>query len=888
MKYHRLAYLGCVLVLHWLTATGPLRAQDLQSTTSARPSDAEGLREFENRIAPLIAQHCLECHDTATKEGGLDLSRRVAALAGGGSGKVIVPGNAAESLLWQLVADGQMPQDRKPLAPDQKQQLREWIDAGASWSVEVIEPVAPVRAPRFADHVVRRLTVPEYIETVRSAVGINIEHDARRILPPDLRADGFSNTAYNLNVDLEHVQAYAELAEIAVGRMDVPAFARRFTQSQKLTDENLRTLISKMGKWLLRGPLEDAEIDAFLRISSSVAAERAGFEEAVSCIIEAMLQSPRFIYRIEKQRGDGTDPRISDYELAARLSYIVWGGPPDEELMRAADSGELSDRNALEAQVTRMLQDARAVERSAQFICEWLDLDRLINLKPNQNRFPEWDEQLAADMRTETLAFFQHVVWEQKRPLSELMNAQVTYLTPRLAAHYVLDGNSEDTSSEAPSQRRIRHLTPDTRHLDGLAALYTFQDGGGDTVHDVSGNDEPLDLTIADPTAVRWTEDGLSIESPTLIASSTPPNRLSAAVKSSNSITLEAWVAPADTNQSGPARILSLSSGTIQRNFTLGQDTDRFDVRLRSTRTDANGLPSLASPQGSVELRPTHVAFTRDATGRTKLYIDGELKATGHADGDLSNWDESFTLTLANESTRDRPWRGTLSLVAIYSRALSPEEIQSRCQLLSRYDLMQVPSRGGLLTHASVLTVGGDEASMVARGLFVLRDLLYAEVGDPPPCVDTTPVPTKPGQSQRAIAEVRLADASCAGCHSKFEPLAFALEKFDGIGAYHEVDEHGNKLRDDGQIHFPGASEPISYQSSREFMNLLAGSERVKKNFTRKVTQFAVGRPLVAADEPVIEEIHQAAEKGGGTYTSLITAIVMSDLVRMAPTEKNP
>ena len=126
---------------------------------------------------------------------------------------------------------------------------------------------------------------------------------------------------------------------------------------------------------------------------------------------------------------------------------------------------------------------------------------------------------------------------------------------------------------------------------------------------------------------------------------------------------------------------------------------------------------------------------------------------------------------------------------------------------------------------------------------------------------------------------------SCGGCHSKFEPLAFGLERFDGVGAYHEKDEHGNKLREDGEILFPGDAKPVSYRSPAELMDLLAASDRVRKTLTWKVAQFALGRPLVAADTPILDEIHESAQKAGGTYSSVITAIVMSDLVRLTPTE---
>ena len=175
---------------------------------------------------------------------------------------------------------------------------------------------------------------------------------------------------------------------------------------------------------------------------------------------------------------------------------------------------------------------------------------------------------------------------------------------------------------------------------------------------------------------------------------------------------------------------------------------------------------------------------------------------------------------------------------------------------------------------------------MVTRGLFILRDILSSDVGDPPPGVDTTPVPVKPGMSNRTIALARLKDASCVGCHSRFEPLAFGLEKLVGGGGGGGGGGVGNKLRDDGEILFPGQKKPVPYKSSTELMDLLAKSERVRQTFTLKVTQFALGRPLVDADAPAVEKIHESAWKSGGTYASLITAVVTSDLVQTTRTEK--
>lgn len=199
---------------------------------------------------------------------------------------------------------------------------------------------------------------------------------------------------------------------------------------------------------------------------------------------------------------------------------------------------------------------------------------------------------------------------------------------------------------------------------------------------------------------------------------------------------------------------------------------------------------------------------------------------------------------------------------------------------LIRYDLSSNPARGGLLTQGSVLTMGGDDASMVTRGLFVLRDLLRGTVKDPPPCLDTTPIPSSPGQSQRVISEERVANQSCGGCHEKFEPLAFGLERFDGLGSYYKRDVFGNRLRQDGEILFPGTAEAQSYKTSAELMDMLAASERVAETITWKLVQFVMGRPLGARDASEIIKIHENAREEGGTYQSLISAIATSDLIR--------
>ena len=144
-------------------------------------------------------------------------------------------------------------------------------------------------------------------------VGVDIGKKTREILPPDLRADGFSNTAYNLGIDFKHVEAFGKLAQIITDRMDVLKFAAKFSKSQSLsTDDTMRDHVAAMGKHLLGGILDKREINDYSGIATTVSSAGGNFEDAMRFIIEAMLQSPRFVYRMEDQRAmAGRDHRAN-------------------------------------------------------------------------------------------------------------------------------------------------------------------------------------------------------------------------------------------------------------------------------------------------------------------------------------------------------------------------------------------------------------------------------------------------------------------------------------------------------------------------------------------------------------------------------------------------
>jgi len=165
-----------------------------------------------------------------------------------------------------------------------------------------------------------------------------------------------------------------------------------------------------------------------------------------------------------------------------------------------------------------------------------------------------------------------------------------------------------------------------------------------------------------------------------LINSGTAASKVTAAVVASDEITVEAWIAPDNTAQNGPALIVTISDSTTTRNMTLGQGVwsttgDRIEARLRTTGTGANGTPATQTAAGTLDTSVQHVVYTRTSAGVTTVYIDGVAQTTGTASGDMTGWDTTMQLALAAELDGTRTWEGEYNLVAIYNQALTQAEI---------------------------------------------------------------------------------------------------------------------------------------------------------------------------------------------------------------------
>ena len=211
------------------------------------------------------------------------------------------------------------------------------------------------------------------------------------------------------------------------------------------------------------------------------AASEAGFEAGVQMGLQAILVSPEFLFRLEREPADtrpGEGYPLSDIDLATRLSFFLWATVPDEELLELAGGGRLSDPVVLERQVERMLADPRSETLATRFAHQWLRLQDVGKVWPESYLYPDFSQQLADALVRETELLFDYLVRED-RSLLELVDADYTFLNQRLARHYGIEG---DFAGE--DFRRIRY--PDGRRRGVL--------GHGSVLHltSMSGRTSPV------------------------------------------------------------------------------------------------------------------------------------------------------------------------------------------------------------------------------------------------------------------------------------------------------------------------------------------------------------------------------------------------------------
>ena len=328
-------------------------------------------------------------------------------------------------------------------APDEKIEVS--ID-GARVALLEIDPFMSESDPQGMVIETEPIHVRAGPQRVTAAFLLNAEGpDNDLIKPIDYKlADSNIGSAYGVTT-LPHLRDFLVTGPFAVtGISETPSRKRIFSCRPTAPEEErpcARQIIRTLAAKAYRRPLETDDLEDLL-VFFDLGVEEGGFEIGIRTALQAILASPHFVFRLEEMPADvapGEIYRLSDIDLATRLSYFLWGTHPDEELVALADGGRLSDPAVLEAQTRRMLEDPRAEALATRFAYQWFRLQDLEKIHPDALLYPYWDHRLVEAMLRETELFFEHLV-RTDASFFELLTADYTFVNERLARHYGIPG----------------------------------------------------------------------------------------------------------------------------------------------------------------------------------------------------------------------------------------------------------------------------------------------------------------------------------------------------------------------------------------------------------------------------------------------------------------
>ncbi|MBL8951765.1 MAG: DUF1592 domain-containing protein [Myxococcaceae bacterium] len=284
----------------------------------------------------------------------------------------------------------------------------------------------------------RRLTRRELGNTVAVVMGIT-DRPADALLPEDLHAEGWpDNDAELLTAGSAHVRGYSALAEDLSARITATNLATFTKCAAPVTDACARTFLTDdFGLRAFRRPLTAAEKGRYQTLFTQSRAAWS-LREAVMVTVEALLQAPPFLYRVEAQAAPTAKP--SSYEMASRLSYLFTGAPPDDTLMTLAAADQLQTPATIATQVQRLIADPRAKSVVASFHKQWLGFEDVLNISKNETVYPMWSDTLRPHMLKETELFVDAVFWDPAAKAGDLLTAPYSYMNKPLADFYGVSG----------------------------------------------------------------------------------------------------------------------------------------------------------------------------------------------------------------------------------------------------------------------------------------------------------------------------------------------------------------------------------------------------------------------------------------------------------------
>ena len=429
-------FLGLSLILCLASPCGG-RADTGGADHEALKADSEAF--FSDRVTPFIKNYCIACHQNRRPtQAGVNFSPALKA-----------PGHAAFHDQWKRAVAKVKAHDMPPKGAPQPS------DAERRMFVDWIAKLKYLSEKDPGRFVIRRLTKTEYRNTLHDLFGVELS--IADGLPDEVSGEGYLNSLSPLQ--LEH---YLTIADRVLDRIVAPEGAQPTEVQERLfgepagpqtgSREAAREVARSLARKAYRRPPTEVELDVLVEAFELGRQNDLGYEQSLHLMLKAALVSPQFLFITpagESEASTGIVP-LDDYQLASRLSYLLWATMPDDELMALADSGTLHEPEILEAQVERLLQDRRSRALFDGFGAQWLGVGGLESQVFDPAVFPQMTSEMREAMYEEARLFFESIVRED-RSVINFVNGDYTYLNGTLASIYGL----EETVT-GPEMRRVQ------------------------------------------------------------------------------------------------------------------------------------------------------------------------------------------------------------------------------------------------------------------------------------------------------------------------------------------------------------------------------------------------------------------------------------------------
>ena len=394
-----------------------------------KKKDAKPADPFVREIKPVLDRYCVSCHKPGKKKGDLDLT------AFASTADVLKHLDRWQYLVERVNAFEMPPEGSREPSHDEKANLNRWFERLPKPKTDCTQ-LASDRTQRFYKGYVmsRRLNRSEYVTAVGDLLGTHLPES---VLPSDgSGGEGFDTNGDTLFSSPILLEKYLDAADQAVASTTAAGLRARLGTP----DGSPRALIAAFARRAFRRPAEPREVDRLLGLHDHAKKRGDGPDAALRLALKGVLVSPHFLFLVEPEPAEEGIHRLHSLQIAARLAIFLWSSVPDEELLALAERDGLKDDAALRAQVRRMLRDGRSKALGGHFALQWLELESLgTAVRPDPAKFPEFDDALAASMKSE-LVHVVHEIVREDRSLLEILDSDYTYANERLAKLYGLEG----------------------------------------------------------------------------------------------------------------------------------------------------------------------------------------------------------------------------------------------------------------------------------------------------------------------------------------------------------------------------------------------------------------------------------------------------------------